>query len=283
MTALVVAFWLVIGEENPTKVPACELYKITGPTVIAFFEYEGCENDSNCQDVLDDFQFYMPGLRKRFEGSAVRLHECYRPPFEVEIRGRRRKVNQKGVGYYVISPDKAPLIKTGVATDSDLVELMTNYFGPDVVNEAVVQPGSDLPVEWSSLLSEFVAHDAAAKAYVASKAADATDPRSRALAKAMLSEWDLSVHVERLKHPTSIHAPKPQVDGRQGHAGVFDISVDVGEDGRVLSAKFFRPSDQTKMGGEILRVVQTWLFRPAFKDGRFVRAALTVEAILHVK
>jgi hypothetical protein len=151
------------------------------------------------------------------------------------------------------------------------------------VNKALARPGNDLPTDWSSLLSEFAAHDSEVKAYVARRAAEATDPRSRALVTALLSEWDLSVHSERLKYPMRIHAPRWQADDRQVHVEVFDIDVEVGEDGRVLDARFVRQPAQAELGREVLRIVQASLFRPAFNKGRFVRAEITVEHILHVK
>ncbi len=284
MTRLISLVWLaVIGTQDTARVPACEAFKISSPTVIAFFEYEGCRNRPYCEDALDDFQFYLRRIHERFDESAIRIHECYRQPFEIEVRGQKRKFTDTSVGYYLISPGKEPRVELGVVTDTDLVRLMTEYFGADVVNKAVVRPQSDLPVEWSSLLTEFRAHDAPAKAYVTSKAAEATDLRSRALATTLLSEWDLSVHSERLEQPLRIHAPKLEMDDRQRHVEVFDIDVEVGEDGRVLAARFARQPAQAEVGREVLRIVQASLFRPAFRAGRFVRAEITLESIVHVK
>lgn len=273
----------VRGDQSPVGVPACEVYEVSGPTVIAFFKYDGCLNRPNCEDALDDFQCYLRRIHERFDESAIRIHECYRPSFEVEVRGQKKQFTQNSVGYYLISPDKEPRVELGVVTDADLVQLMTEHFGADVVNKALARPGSDLPTEWSSILNEFAAHDSEGKAYVARKAADATDPRSRALATALLSEWDLSVHSKRLEQPLRIHAPKLETDDRQRHVEVFDIDVEVGEDGRVLAVRFVRQPTQAELGREVLRIMQASLFRPAFKGGRFVRAEVTVEAILDVK
>ena len=132
-------------------------------------------------------------------------------------------------------------------------------------------------------MTEFRAHDAAAKAYVTSKAGEATDPCSRALATMLLSEWDLSVHSKRLEQPLRIHAPKLETGDGQRHVEVFDIDVEVGEDGRVLAAKFVRQPAQAELGREVLRIVQASLFRPAFRAGRFVCAEVTLEVIAHVK
>jgi hypothetical protein len=271
------------GGQSPAGVPACEVYKISGPTIIAFFPYEGCDKQPHCEDALDDFQFYLRRMHEQFNEPAIRIHECYRQPFEIEVRGKKRKFTDTSVAYYLIVPDKEPRVELGVVTDADLVRLMNEYFGADVVDKAVARPQNDLPVEWSSLLTEFRAHDAPAKAYVTSKAAEATDPRSRALAAALLSEWDLSVHSERLQQPLRIHAPKLERDERQRHTEVFDVNVEVGEDGRVLAARFSRPPAQAELGREVLRIVQASLFRPAFRAGRFVRAKVTLESIVHVK
>lgn len=159
---------------------------------------------------------------------------------------------------------------------------MNDYFGSEIVNKALAQPVLGLPAEWSSLLREFVAHDSEARAYVESKAADSTDVRGRALANALLTQWDLSVHSDRLKYPLAIHTPKLKPDQKR-RLEIFSIGVEVGEDGRVLSARFTTPPDQLQLGREVLGIVRTWLFRPAFRDGRFVGATVDQSYTVHVK
>jgi hypothetical protein len=80
------------GDQAPTRAPACEQYKISGPTVIAFFKYDGCQDRPNCEDALDDFQYYLDGLRRQLDESAIRQNECYGQSFEVEVRGQSRRV-----------------------------------------------------------------------------------------------------------------------------------------------------------------------------------------------
>ena len=81
-------------------------------------------NRPYCEDALDDFQFYLREIHERFDESAIRIHECYRPSFEVEVRGQKKQFTQNSVGYYLISPDKEPRVEVGVVTDADLVRLM---------------------------------------------------------------------------------------------------------------------------------------------------------------
>ena len=68
--------------------------------------------------------------------SVVRLHECYRRSFEVEIRGQRRRFSGN-VGYYLITLDKDPRVEQGVVTDDDLIRIMKEYFGEEVMNRAL--------------------------------------------------------------------------------------------------------------------------------------------------
>jgi hypothetical protein len=128
-------------QQPSVKTGACDVYKISTPTVVAFFEYEGCQTDPNCEDSLEDFQVFFGRIRKRINQSVVSIHECYRKSFEIESRGKRTRVTaEKGVGYYLVAPEKTPHIELGVITDDDLVDLMDKYFGPEVMNKALVRP-----------------------------------------------------------------------------------------------------------------------------------------------
>ena len=272
------------NQQEPVKAPACETYKISGPTVIAFFQYEGCEKQPHCEDALDSFQYYLVGLLARLDKSAVRFHECYQGSFEVEVGGRRTTFTHEGVGYYLIVPGKPPHIERGVQLESDLVRLMTEYFGPDVVGKALAVEKDGLPVEWRSTLREFEAHDAEARRFVAGHAEGASDPRSRALAATLLSEWDLSQNADGLKRPMVVYAPKPLADSRPGRrVGVFTIYVDVGREGRVSGMRWCPPRDQKDLATEASQAVWAWLFRPAFKNGHFVIANVALEYILYAR
>ena len=126
--------------QDTQKIPRCPVFSVSGPTVIAFFDYEG-EKDPNAGDALDDFQFSWQGVRSLVDPAAIRLHECYQRSFDVEVRGgRRRRVDATGVGYYLIAPGKDPRIERGVATDGDLIGVMKDYFGHQVVEKALAKP-----------------------------------------------------------------------------------------------------------------------------------------------
>jgi hypothetical protein len=68
-------------EGRAVKVAPCETYRILGPAVIAFFDYEGSQNSPSIEDALDDFRFFLQGVRGQIQQSVVRVHECYQTSF----------------------------------------------------------------------------------------------------------------------------------------------------------------------------------------------------------
>jgi Small protein A (tmRNA-binding) len=128
------------ADQDAQKIPRCPVFRVSAPTVIAFFDYQGGRKIPESDDALDDFQFSWQGVRSLVEPAAIRLHECYQRSFEVEVRGRRHRVDATGIGYYLVAPGKDPRIERGVATDDDLIDIMKDYFGPQVVDKARAKP-----------------------------------------------------------------------------------------------------------------------------------------------
>jgi hypothetical protein len=147
---------------------------------------------------------------------------------------------------------------------------------------AAVQPKNTLPAEWHSLLDAFVQHDAPGKALVMRKAEDAS-VHLRALATILLSEWDVVSSAELLKRPRIIEVPKLPQNNTVVQAELFLVSAEISDDGRVLSATFLRQPNQKTLGIEVLSKVKQSVFRPAFRDGKFVPAETTIDYLVHVK
>lgn len=144
-------------------------------------------------------------------------------------------------------------------------------------------PPVTLPSGWTALLEAFVDHSEGAKVLVVEKAGQSTDAAVRALADRLKSEWDLPRGAAVLKSPINVHATKIPAFDQIVRAESFVFSVDVGEDGRVLAATFLKHSTQTQLADQALKNVQGALFRPAFKEGRFVIGQVVVTVLIDVK
>jgi len=113
------------------------VFTVSGPTVIAFFDYESERNDPDADEALDGFKYFLRGLRDLLDESVVRVHECYLRSFEVELRGHRLSFSENGVGYCLLLPDKDPRVERGLIRHSDLIRLMKDYFGQDTMSRAL--------------------------------------------------------------------------------------------------------------------------------------------------
>jgi hypothetical protein len=122
------------GANSTTR---CDIFGVAGPTVIAFLDPTDSGKDPQFTETLLDFQRSIRRVRVRFE-SKIRARECYQSSFEVRVGGARRRFVAKaqGVGYYFVSPRQEPRIEYGVITDDDLIDVMKEYFGVNVVDRA---------------------------------------------------------------------------------------------------------------------------------------------------
>jgi hypothetical protein len=123
--------------KRPSDVPP--VFSIAGPTVVAFFDYAGTGTDPNAESVLEDFRDSLRRLYDVLDESVVRVHGCYVPSFEIELRGRRRRFSESGPGYCLILPHKEPRVERGVIKPDDLIRPMTDYFGQDVMTRALAR------------------------------------------------------------------------------------------------------------------------------------------------
>ena len=105
----------------------------------------------------------------------------------------------------------------------------------------------------------------------------------RALAKILLSEWDVVSSADLLKHPRIIDVPRLPQSDTVVQPELFLLSAEIGDDGRVVSATFFRQPDQKALGMVVLSKVKQSVFRPAFRGGKFVPAETNIEYPVHVK
>lgn len=107
---------------------------IVGPTIVAFFPPTKTESRKNSDtgEALADFQFYAKEVRKRLSRAGIEFSEIYSHSFRIRI-GQEVTVfrpTDDDAGYYLIIPGKKPRIEYGVMTDSDLLRVAREYFGP---------------------------------------------------------------------------------------------------------------------------------------------------------
>jgi hypothetical protein len=125
--------------QQPVAIPACEVYEIAGPTVIAFLDYANGRTQPGFNDALADFQWFLRRLHERLDQSVIRVQECYQPSFEIRLAGKQQyfKVGKEGVGYYLVAPGTDPRVEHEIVTDNDLIEIMEKYFGKQIVDRAL--------------------------------------------------------------------------------------------------------------------------------------------------
>ena len=159
-----------------------------------------------------------------------------------------------------------------------------------LIGSAVPQPpasvGSPPPrpsTEWSALLEAFTRHDERAKAVVQNAAGHVRESPERQLARLLLDEWGPPVQRERLEHPKIVLLPSVAHSTRIVTMEIFDLNVRIGSDGRVVAAAFVKPPQQPWLSREVLVKVRAGLFRPAFRDGRFVESEADIEYTVHAK
>jgi outer membrane biosynthesis protein TonB len=140
-----------------------------------------------------------------------------------------------------------------------------------------------LSATWSALLEAFTRHDERGKAAVQSAAGHVRDSPERRLARTLLDEWGPPVQRERLEQPEIVLLPGVAPSARIITMEIFDLNVRVGPDGRVLTAEFVTPPQQPELSREVLAKVRAALFRPSFRDGRFVESQAVVQYTVHVK
>ena len=136
---------------------------------------------------------------------------------------------------------------------------------------------------WSALLEAFTRHDERGKAAVQTAARHVRESPERQLARVLLDEWGPPLQRERLEHPEIVLLPGVAPSTRTVTMEIFDLNVRVGPDGRVLAAEFVKPPQQPPLSREVLAKVRAALFRPSFREGRFVESEAVIQFTVHVK
>jgi hypothetical protein len=98
---------------------------------VAIYCPEEAPNSGSDSDALADFRFYAGKARDEFNARGIQFEEIYAHSFHVRIGSEMRTFDTRkvGVGYYLVTPGKKPRIESGVMTDSDLLEVGSEYFG----------------------------------------------------------------------------------------------------------------------------------------------------------
>ncbi|MDR3753799.1 MAG: hypothetical protein P4K93_08945 [Terracidiphilus sp.] len=118
-------------QNSNEKIPT---FEIKGPTIITYFrEISQAELDRGEGDAeaASDYSYYLHNVEGRMESSGITLKSILGAHFRVKIGNKVLDVrdNGVGVGYYFITPGKAPRLEKGVMTDEDLVLEARKYFG----------------------------------------------------------------------------------------------------------------------------------------------------------
>jgi hypothetical protein len=113
--------------------PRQSTFVVRRPTVFAFFPpvtQKDLEHDPDTNEALSDFHLYATRARQAFGKLGIDFTEVYAWSFRVSIQGKITSFTPgpDKVGYYFIAPDKKPRVEYGVKTDSDLLQIATEYF-----------------------------------------------------------------------------------------------------------------------------------------------------------
>jgi hypothetical protein len=133
----IVVFLIVLSaaaskpQSSKERIPA---FEIEGPTIITYFrESSQAELDKGGGDAeaASDYSYYLNNVEGRIESSGITLKSIVGAHFRVKIGNKVLDVRDDavGVGYYFITPGKAPRLEKGVMTDEDLVLEARKYFG----------------------------------------------------------------------------------------------------------------------------------------------------------
>jgi hypothetical protein len=102
------------------------------PTIVAAFPVTQSEvaKDSETNEALSDFEWYLAVLREPMKRAGIQLSECYEPSFSIQRSTRRRTVRLPPhfVGYYFFDQKGRIHLEKGVDTDTGLIDLANHYF-----------------------------------------------------------------------------------------------------------------------------------------------------------
>ena len=116
--------------QQAIKPPPIEIQRAT---IIAFCpsstKSDATDTDSN--ETLSDFEYYAERVKLPLNKAGVEFQVLHARSFRIHLASQTITFRPKAdVGYYLIAPGKKPLIEYGVMTDSDLMLVAKQYFGP---------------------------------------------------------------------------------------------------------------------------------------------------------
>lgn len=128
---MLLVLFLLCGSLKAT--PNENLVVVKGPTVVAFFPpvtQAELSKDPDTNEALADFQHYARSAREQLHNAGVDFEELYVSSFGVESGGKTTtfRPGKLKVGYYFVAPEKSPRVEYGVMTDSDVLQVATEYF-----------------------------------------------------------------------------------------------------------------------------------------------------------
>jgi len=107
---------------------------VEGPTVIAFFPPvtdAELEKDPDTNEALGDFQLYAMQAGPNLKKTGIDFEVISAAKFKIKIGTvvHTFSSGKIGIGYYFVMPGKKPLVRYGVMTDDEIVEVAGKYFG----------------------------------------------------------------------------------------------------------------------------------------------------------
>jgi hypothetical protein len=130
------AICLLTGRISPVSAAETPPLVVVGScTIVAFFPPvtdAELQKDADTNEALADFQLYATRVREPLKRAGVDFHELYTHSFRVRV-GKAVTTFRPGkvdVGYFFVVPGKEPRIEYGVMTDTDLLQVANEYFGP---------------------------------------------------------------------------------------------------------------------------------------------------------
>lgn len=112
---------------------AMETYVVQRPTILAFFPpVTGAEleKDPDTNEALGDFQLYAMRAGPKLKKAGIDFEVISATKFKIKDGKVVRTLSsgKVGIGYYFIMPGKKPLVRYGVMTDDEIVEVTGKYF-----------------------------------------------------------------------------------------------------------------------------------------------------------
>jgi hypothetical protein len=111
---------------------------VTGPTLIAFLPPNAgalLDSAGDAATALDDFGYYLASASDSLRALGVRVVSVESRTLHVVVDGRttvfRVARDSADLGYYLVAPGRAAVVRYGAQTDADLI---------DAVREHLLQP-----------------------------------------------------------------------------------------------------------------------------------------------